>query len=315
MIKLQDAELISILPPYLKEDPDIQAVSYAFKMGMAKFLHYAWTSALYGNIDKLPEYVIDLMALEMRGKYYEESLDIAVKRELVKNSLAWYLKGGTVSVVEEMVKEVFGGGKLEEWYEFGGNPGTFRVQLDGEQDQELDTREVIRKINLYKKLSAHIYALGIRYRFTVAVSYANRIRFITAFYPRMNLPQLQLDGAWKLDGSRKLDGYDGSGRVNFYPVRLRVQAGAGLGPYGGNAAPEICFRAGVEGAVKPAPAIHVRASAVCPVLSHGAARARVPFPVACNVRVGDVRVYNKSRLDGAWKLDGSRKLDGGVSVL
>ena len=65
MIKLQDAELISVLPPYVKEDPDVQAISYAFKMGIEKFLRYSKAASMYGAIDQLPEHILDLLALEL----------------------------------------------------------------------------------------------------------------------------------------------------------------------------------------------------------------------------------------------------------
>ena len=45
MIKLQEAELTSVLPAYIKENTDVQAISYAFQMGMRKFSQYVASSA------------------------------------------------------------------------------------------------------------------------------------------------------------------------------------------------------------------------------------------------------------------------------
>lgn len=103
MIKLQEAELTSVLPAYIKENTDVQAISYAFQMGMRKFSQYVASSALYGNIDTLPEFLLDLLSIETRCQYYEESLPIEIKREMIRNSLAWYFKSGTVSAVEELI--------------------------------------------------------------------------------------------------------------------------------------------------------------------------------------------------------------------
>ncbi|MCI8950029.1 MAG: phage tail protein I, partial [Lachnospiraceae bacterium] len=217
MIKLQDAELISVLPPYIKENTDIQAISYAFKMGMEKLMRYAEISALYGAVDKLPESLINLMALELQSQYYEESLDLKVKREIVKNSLAWYSKSGTVSAVEELIEVVFGKGKLEEWFRFGGRPGTFRIRLDiGNEDAPIDILDVLKKIKRYKKLSAHFDAIVIGHYSYAAIRYANAIHIRINFYPRFNLPTLYLDGTWMLDGSRHLSGYDGYGAIDLY---------------------------------------------------------------------------------------------------
>lgn len=291
-------------PPVIKRIKEIRQIAKAEDMEFSK---------LYATMERSGRNMFALLADTSGIEYFENLLGVRPKQpQTLENRrmaviLAMNRRKMGLSELKEMLRERFG--DVEIFTDMANLEMKITIGVNNQVDKTVwDAIGEILPLNIY-------FLFAYRNGYKIPVRYANRIRFTTVFYPRMNLPRLRLGGAWKLDGSRKLDGYDGSGRVNFYPVRLRVQAGAGLGPYGGNAAPEICFRAGVEGAVKPAPAIHVRASAVCPVLSHGAARARVPFPVACNVRVGDVRVYNKSRLGGVWKLDGSRKLDGGVSVL
>lgn len=132
MIKFKEAELTSVLPYYIKNDVDVEAISYAYKMGMQKLLSFSLLSELYGNIDNLPDSILDLLALELRSQYYDESMDTTIKRNIIRNSLAWYAKGGTVSAVQEMVQTVFGEGKVQEWFEFGGEPGTFFVETDSE---------------------------------------------------------------------------------------------------------------------------------------------------------------------------------------
>ena len=316
MIKLQDAELISVLPPYVKEDPDVQAISYAFKMGIEKFLRYSKAASMYGAIDQLPEHILDLLALELQSHYYEETLEVEVKRGLVKNALAWHLKGGTVSAVEEMIQVVFGDGKsgkgkLEEWYEYGGKPGTFRIKLNTEeQDVELDMADVIQKINLYKKLSAHIEAIGIVYSFYIPVCYENRIRMRAAFYPRLNIPKLSLNGMWKLDKSQRLSGYDGYGRLDFYPVAAKFQTSVRGTPQE-KFLYHVVARAGEK--LQTAEAISAKAQAECKTTN----RERICSQVSVEVKAGtgDIRMYNRNRLDGVWKLDGRRKLNGGVNVL
>lgn len=148
MIKLHDAELISVLPPYVKEDADVQAISYAFKKGMAKLLQFAETVQVYAAIDNLPEKLVDLLALELQCQYYDESMNIETKRGMIKNSLAWYSKGGTVSAVEEMIQMIFGEGKVTEWYQFEGTPGTFRIETDTEMSPDVIKKltEIIEKV-------------------------------------------------------------------------------------------------------------------------------------------------------------------------
>lgn len=179
MIKLNEAELISVLPNFIKSDVDVQAVSYAYKMGMRKLLNYSLLSQLYGNVDNLPESILDLLALELRSQYYDESMDINIKRNIIRSSLAWYAKGGTVSAVQEMVQTVFGEGKVVEWFDFSGEPGTFFVETGSELSPE-GLSKFQKVIEQVKNSRSHLVNVKITREIdlpcpTVVVGYAARI--------------------------------------------------------------------------------------------------------------------------------------------
>lgn len=155
MIKLSDAELTTVLPPYIKESNEVQAISFAFKKGMEKMIEYAKLSMLYAEIDNLPDEIIDLLALELQSQYYDDSMEIEIKRKIVKNSIAWYAKGGTVSAVDEMVQAVFGEGEVIEWYKYGGKPGTFYIKTNAELSPDIIEKfnEIINKV---KNMRSHL---------------------------------------------------------------------------------------------------------------------------------------------------------------
>ena len=163
MIKLSEAEITSILPPFIKEDNDVQAMSYAFKRGMQKMLAYAKLSSLYANIDKLPCDIVNLLALELQSQYYDESMDIDIKRSIVNNSIAWYAKGGTVSAVDEMVQTIFGEGEVVEWYKYDGEPGTFYINTNTELSPDIIEKfnEIIGKV---KNKKSHLTNVKINRR-------------------------------------------------------------------------------------------------------------------------------------------------------
>ena len=155
MIKLSEAELTSVLPPFIKEDIEVKAISYAFKMAMEKMIAFAELSTLYASLKTLPDEVIDLLALELQSQYYDESMDIDIKRNIVGNSIAWYAKGGTVSAVDEMVQTIFGEGEVIEWYKYGGEPGTFYIKTNAELSPDIiaDFNEIIDKV---KNIRSHL---------------------------------------------------------------------------------------------------------------------------------------------------------------
>jgi len=140
MIRFYDGELINILPDSLKFSPEAVAVSYALKKAIQKLWDYAENTSVYSIMDILPEYIIDLLALELRTQYYKQDLELSMKRELVKNTLPWYIKAGTPSAVQELIAVVFGNGKEIDWFEYNGRPGCFRIQTTtpiwGEKEEE-----------------------------------------------------------------------------------------------------------------------------------------------------------------------------------
>lgn len=148
MIKLKDAELISLLPPCIKNNADVQAISYAYRMAMKNIFQYSRWVMLYANIDEIPDRILDLLALEIRAQYYEESMKTEVKRDIIRKTIAWYVMGGTVYAVEEMTRTVFGEGNVVEWYQFGGAPGEFYIETSEEFSPDTVRRfnEVIDKV-------------------------------------------------------------------------------------------------------------------------------------------------------------------------
>ncbi len=82
---------------------------------------------------------------------------------------------------------------------------------------------------VFKMMPAHIELIfSARYRnhFPIPIQYnIDAVCFRGEFFPRYNLAYLRLDGSWKLDGTRRLNGYDSSGSLDFYPVQLRTGTG------------------------------------------------------------------------------------------
>lgn len=127
MTKYKDAEPASVLPHILSSDPDIAAISYAYKKAMKNMIDTSMRTVLYADIDCMDEELLDLMALECNSQYYAENLSIDTKRKLIKNSLIWHQRAGTTGAVNELIGTVLGEGEVVEWFNFGGAPGTFKI--------------------------------------------------------------------------------------------------------------------------------------------------------------------------------------------
>lgn len=160
MTKLQDGELLDLLPAQLKHDTDMICLSYAIKCETERLLKYARGTMANVFIDEVPEKVLDLLAVELRVAYYDQNLDIKVRRELVKNALNWHKKAGTPAAVEELVKIVFGSGEVSEWYEYGALPYWFKIATDAPLQEEAFAF-FARMLRYVKNVRSHIGELEI----------------------------------------------------------------------------------------------------------------------------------------------------------
>ena len=136
------------------------------------------------------------------------------------------------------------------------------------------------------------------------------ITFTMAFYPLFNLPKLRLNRTWKLDGSKKLNGFDGSGRIDLYPVgmefqvpvRERVKEVAGFTIFT-KAAEQVANSQDVE----------IRTSATCQ--EEVKEEFTMQASAKAETKAGNATLYNAHKLDGKRKLNGSLKLNGGFYEL
>lgn len=145
MINLKDGELADVSP--FKGDPRNDAFSYAVKKMMQFILEKADGTRTYSIIQNLPDDILDMLAVELRTMYYEETMDISVKRNIIQNTLSWYAKAGTPAAVEELISVVFGSGKIVEWFDFTEppyTPGTFDIVTNAPMERGIiDTLSAI----------------------------------------------------------------------------------------------------------------------------------------------------------------------------
>ena len=160
MIKLSDGELLDIMPIEFKRQPEVAALSYALKCQYARMYERLRAVYVYASIDTCSEAVLDHLAMEMRIRYYDTSFAIERKRTLVKNAILVSLKDGTKYAVDQVIQTALGSSddKSQDWYEYGGEPGHFKVDLSMDN---YDTDRLLDFIGMVKRLSAHLDGIGL----------------------------------------------------------------------------------------------------------------------------------------------------------
>jgi phage tail P2-like protein len=154
MLDIYKIRLLDLLPPNLRQDPDIIAASKAVDDEFLLIVNEVKNCIIMPRIDELESTLVDLLAWERHVDFYDSSLPIETRRKLVNNSIRWHKRKGTPEAVEELITELFGEGQVEEWYEFDGEPYYFRVVTNNSEVTTEKAQEFIRALNSVKRNSA-----------------------------------------------------------------------------------------------------------------------------------------------------------------
>ena len=169
MIKLKDSQIAQILPDVLAEQSEVKALSYAINKAIQRLLEYCGHISVFAMIDTATDEVLDLLAVELNTQYYDTSLPIENKRELIKGTMVWYMTAGTASAVEELVSATFGEGVVSEWYEYGDDPYYFKIATNAQITPDIvdkftsiiqrvkNERSRIRGIDANRHIDQHEY--------------------------------------------------------------------------------------------------------------------------------------------------------------
>lgn len=128
MNKIEEA--LKLLPISLQSDSYVVASYEATIIQLRQLYDAAEILFDLVNIDKVPEELLDLLAFEKHVDFYDETLLVQQKRELVKTSVGWHRKKGTRWAVEHVVSMVFEDASVTEWFEYMGKPYFFKIKVD-----------------------------------------------------------------------------------------------------------------------------------------------------------------------------------------
>lgn len=130
MISLTDARLIDGLPDALKKEPWVQALSEAIHAATERGIGYIDSARTYSRLSKLTGQLLDILGVENRAPHYNQAFSDDVKRTIVQNAMVYYAHAGTKAAVEDLVRDIYCTAKIEEWPEYNGAPGHYRIGLD-----------------------------------------------------------------------------------------------------------------------------------------------------------------------------------------
>lgn len=155
-MQIEELEFIRLLPDFMKKDDAdkafAEAVSIIVKELDAKIKLYS----TWDKIDSMSTKELDMLAEELDVVWYDRSASKYIKRELIKQSDMIHAKLGTNWACLQVIEKYFGESKIEEWFDYGGKPGHFRITTLDQSIQNTKMNQFLKILNKVKRKSAHL---------------------------------------------------------------------------------------------------------------------------------------------------------------
>ena len=155
-MKLNDIEFIKLLPQFMHNDAAVSGLASGVGEIVRDLAESVELLSTWDHIDELSESELDELAWELNVQWYDFDANIEVKRNIIKDSDKVYQRLGTKWAVENIINTYFGDGYIEEWFEYEGEPGHFRVFSSNPSLNNERLAEFLNVLNKVKRASAKL---------------------------------------------------------------------------------------------------------------------------------------------------------------
>jgi P2-related tail formation protein len=168
-MELKQIDLLALQTSTMKKDSTTIALTQALTPHLNQVNPDKCILAL--NLDSMNSRMLDELAVEKNIFWYDPNASLIVKRNLIKNADKVFRYLGTNYAIEQVIKDYFGDGEIEEWYEYGGEPYHFKVltsNLSVTRESAEQFREAVNKV---KRLSTRLEEVLVNMVSTLDVCY------------------------------------------------------------------------------------------------------------------------------------------------
>ena len=160
-MKVSELDFIRLLPAFMSDDEAAIALSNAMNKLLGVPGTRLSTLRTWDKIDELNESECDELAWELDVDWYDANMALEVKRATLKIVSIIKSKRGTKWAVEQLLATAFGGGKIEEWFEYGGEPFYFKTNVTSKPPLSISRtgyETFLSSINAVKSKRSHVDA-------------------------------------------------------------------------------------------------------------------------------------------------------------
>lgn len=160
MTDLWGTGLIEGLPSAVADEPWIRIMDKVYRERHQHEMDAAERIHIYTLIDSQPEEILDVLATQFKVDWYDANYPLQAKQNIIKTALEVRRYYGTDWATLKAISAIYPRSEIEQWYDYGGTPGHFRVicSVDGALIP-VKRREIRRSVNIYKRMTAHLDSL------------------------------------------------------------------------------------------------------------------------------------------------------------
>lgn len=154
-------DVTHLVPNFLLNDQNGWAIAKAIEAAMRFFfakVEEGISTAL--DPDKMPEWRLDELAQDENIFWYDFDATLEAKRETIKNARDIYATLGTKAGVERAARNYADDARVEEWFEYDGEPAHFRLYTQNPSAGE-NIQAMIGSVNNVKRLSSVLESIFI----------------------------------------------------------------------------------------------------------------------------------------------------------
>lgn len=150
--------LLTTFPVFLQGDKRLMAMARIVAEELEKRNREVEFASVYTNIDHLPERVLDMLAKDFKVDWWDMEYSIEEKRQTLKDAWRVHRMMGTKAAVETAISAIYPKTKVEEWFEYGGEPYWFRLLIDATHENVAPEkhRKVLDRVDYYKNVRSHL---------------------------------------------------------------------------------------------------------------------------------------------------------------
>ena len=177
-ITIQNCDFLKMLPLWMRLDPTDKSLAESMDYVTDVLTKKIAIISKWKDIDNFTEERLDELAWEMNVSWYRYDATLKQKRNIIKNAKRVHRKLGTKWAMEQVLTCYFDDSTILEWWEYGGEPGHFKIQAVNTDTVDKDAEPFLAILDDVKRYSQVLDEIEILSSSSMEVEYIIRPRTV-----------------------------------------------------------------------------------------------------------------------------------------